>query len=175
MSPVIRMETEEQLTSDLSATRISIKSILAKDNLLEEVAEEEEFDQDAPIEEQLDTLSHAIKRHIATITWREAGEEESSSRTKRKLFRLERDVDKEVKELFNEPTPHESIQESICTLDTLRRLLPSLLVHSSVRSEKDEDVCMYMRLVLAKIASEERRKDGMYRWRCTCRNSGNSK
>ncbi|VDK67890.1 unnamed protein product [Cylicostephanus goldi] len=43
------------------------RNILAKDNLLEEVADEEELDQDAPVEEQLAYAARVIKEIEAQL------------------------------------------------------------------------------------------------------------
>ncbi|KAK6022408.1 cyclic nucleotide-binding domain protein, partial [Ostertagia ostertagi] len=81
------------------------KSILAKDNLLEDVPEEEELEPDAPIEEQLDAASRAINEIERLLDEAEKNFRESSARTKRKLFRVEREVDKELKQILEEPSP----------------------------------------------------------------------
>ncbi|PIO73522.1 hypothetical protein TELCIR_04503 [Teladorsagia circumcincta] len=80
------------------------KSILAKDNLLEDVPEEEELEPDAPIEEQLDAASRAINEIERLLGEAEKKFRETSARTKRKLFRVEREVDKELKQILEEPS-----------------------------------------------------------------------
>uniref|UniRef100_A0A912M2H8 Cyclic nucleotide-binding domain-containing protein n=1 Tax=Haemonchus contortus TaxID=6289 RepID=A0A912M2H8_HAECO len=73
------------------------KSILAKDNMLEDVAEEEELDPDAPVDEQLHVISNTIHEIERLLDEAERKFRESSTRMKQKLFRVERDVDKELK------------------------------------------------------------------------------
>ncbi|KAK6733300.1 hypothetical protein RB195_017194 [Necator americanus] len=90
------------------------ESILAKDNLLEEVVGEQELEQDAPVEEQLEFAAKIIREIEAQLDAAENNFKESTSRTKRNLFKLERDVDEELK-LLLEPkkTPNHHRRSSL--------------------------------------------------------------
>ncbi|KIH60426.1 cyclic nucleotide-binding domain protein [Ancylostoma duodenale] len=79
------------------------RSILAKDNLLEEVTDEEELEQDAPVEEQLEAAAKIIQEIEAQLDMAEKNFRKSTARTKRNLFKLEREVDEEMKWMLNEP------------------------------------------------------------------------
>ncbi|RCN44281.1 cyclic nucleotide-binding domain protein [Ancylostoma caninum] len=81
------------------------KSILAKDNLLEEVTDEQELEQDAPVEEQLEAAAKIIREIEAQLDLAEKNFRESTARTKRNLYKLEREVDEEMKWMLNGPEP----------------------------------------------------------------------
>ncbi|WKX93064.1 hypothetical protein Q1695_010807 [Nippostrongylus brasiliensis] len=79
------------------------KSILAKDNLLDEAVDEQELEPDAPVEEQLEAVAHALRDLERQLDAAEEKFRVSSSRTKRKLFGLERDVDSELNDMLRTP------------------------------------------------------------------------
>ncbi|RCN42935.1 cyclic nucleotide-binding domain protein [Ancylostoma caninum] len=81
------------------------KSILAKDNLLEEVTDEQELEQDAPVEEHLEAAAKIIREIEAQLDLAEKNFRESTARTKRNLYKLEREVDEEMKWMLNGPEP----------------------------------------------------------------------
>lgn len=78
------------------------KSILAKDNLLEDVGDEHELDADAHIEEHLEAVASVVRLLEQQLDEAEKRFQDMSSRAKRKLFGLERAVDEELKELLGE-------------------------------------------------------------------------
>ncbi|ETN73983.1 cyclic nucleotide-binding domain protein [Necator americanus] len=87
----------------------------AKRSLMEkEVVGEQELEQDAPVEEQLEFAAKIIREIEAQLDAAENNFKESTSRTKRNLFKLERDVDEELK-LLLEPkkTPNHHRRSSL--------------------------------------------------------------
>ncbi|VDM78332.1 unnamed protein product [Strongylus vulgaris] len=73
------------------------KNILAKDNMLEEVADEQDIEQDAPIEEQLESAARIIREIEAQLDEAEKNFKDSTSRTKHNLFKLEQEMDAELR------------------------------------------------------------------------------
>ncbi|CAJ0608047.1 unnamed protein product [Cylicocyclus nassatus] len=78
------------------------RNILAKDNLLEETADEEELDQDAPVEEQLAYAAKVIKELEAQLDEAERKFWSSSAKAKKNLYKLEQEMDQELKWMENE-------------------------------------------------------------------------
>ncbi|KHJ88223.1 hypothetical protein OESDEN_11986 [Oesophagostomum dentatum] len=64
---IVKEGAVEVVSEDGTKFPFAGKSILAKDNLLEEVADEQEIEQDAPVEEQLETAAKIIREIEAQL------------------------------------------------------------------------------------------------------------